>query len=335
MTDQEITSRLERLVRTERKITNEILRLVRLADERRVYLELGFSSLFDWMTKGLGYSESAAGRRIASARLTRAVPRIAEKIESGALNLTTLAKTQAAIRAQEKVTGRRLAPMEKADVLARVENKSAAETEKVLVDLFPESASCAVLERKTELSNDQVRLAITIDRKTLGDLERVKDLLSHTLPTGAGFSELIAHLAKEFRKRKDPLLKEDRTEGARKANPSAPEVFAPAASAPEASAPEASAPSSTAAAAKHRVSRALPAALRRAVLKRDGGRCTFEDPRTKRRCGSAYQVQIDHIFPKALGGEDALGNLRCLCRAHNAYAARLTLGESHANAWRR
>lgn len=325
MTDQEITSRLERLVRTERKITNEILCLVRLADERRVYLELGFSSLFDWMTKGLGYSESAAGRRIASARLIRAVPRIAEKIESGALNLTTLAKTQAAIRAQEKVTGRRLAPMEKADVLARVENKSAAETEKVLVDLFPESASCAVLERKTELSNDQVRLAITVDRKTLGDLERVKDLLSHTLPTGAGFSELIAHLAKEFRKRKDPLLKEDRTEGARKANPSAPEV----------SAPEASAPSSAPAAAKHRVSRALPAALRRAVLKRDGGRCTFEDPRTKRRCGSAYQVQIDHIFPKALGGEDALGNLRCLCRAHNAYAARLTLGESHANAWRR
>lgn len=325
MTDQEITSRLERLVRTERKITNEILRLVRLADERRVYLELGFSSLFDWMTKGLGYSESAAGRRIASARLTRAVPRIAEKIESGALNLTTLAKTQAAIRAQEKVTGRRLAPMEKADVLARVENKSAAETEKVLVDLFPESASCAVLERKTELSNDQVRLAITVDRKTLGDLERVKDLLSHTLPTGAGFSELIAHLAKEFRKRKDPLLREDRTEGARKVNPSAPEV----------SAPEASAPSSAPAAAKHRVSRALPAALRRAVLKRDGGRCTFEDPRTKRRCGSAYQVQIDHIFPKALGGEDALGNLRCLCRAHNAYAARLTLGESHANAWRR
>ena len=78
----------------------------------------------------------------------------------------------------------------------------------------------------------------------------------------------------------------------------------------------------------------IPAALRRAVLQRDQGRCTFEDPRTKKTCGSRYQVQIDHVYPKALGGEDRLENLRCLCSAHNAHAARITLGLGHANSWR-
>lgn len=312
MTDQEIQVRMERLVRTERKITNEILRLVRLADERKFFLELGFSSLFDWMTRGLGYSEGAAQRRISSARLVSAVPAAAEKIESGKLNLTTLAKAQAAIRAEEKVVGGKLSEERKAAVVALIEDKSAAEAERVLVDFFPDSAPRTARESRVEIAGDQVRLSITLSREAVEDLERVRDLLSHALPE-ASLADVIAYVAREFRARKDPLSKKSNHRSAE------PSTAAP----------------STAAAAKRRVSAVIPAAIRKAVMERDQRRCVFEDPRTKRRCGSTYRVELDHVYPRALGGEDTVENLRCLCRSHNLHAARLTLGESRAGSWRR
>lgn len=322
MTDQEIQARMERLVRTERKITNEILKLVRLADERKFFLELGFSSLFDWMTRGLGYSEGAAQRRIGSARLVSAVPAAAEKIESGKLNLTTLAKAQAAIRAEEKVVGGKLSEERKAAVVSLIEDKSAAEAEKVLVDFFPDSAPRTARESRVEIAGDQVRLSVTLSREAVEDLERVRDLLSHALPE-ASLADVIAYVAREFRARKDPLSK--------KSNHRSVEPSAAALSTAE---PSVVTPS-TAAAAKRRVSAGLPAAIRKAVMERDQSRCVFEDPRTKRRCGSTYRVELDHVYPRALGGEDTVENLRCLCRSHNLHAARLTLGESRAGSWRR
>jgi hypothetical protein len=60
MTNKEIELKLGELVKTERKITGEILALIQEADRRQLYLERGFSSLYDWLTQGYGYSQSAA-----------------------------------------------------------------------------------------------------------------------------------------------------------------------------------------------------------------------------------------------------------------------------------
>lgn len=74
-----------------------------------------------------------------------------------------------------------------------------------------------------------------------------------------------------------------------------------------------------------RRSRAVPAAVRRAVWRRDGGRCTFMGPHG-RRCGSTWDVEIDHVRPFCRGGEHRIGNLRLLCSAHNRRNAELELG---------
>ncbi|MES2856143.1 MAG: HNH endonuclease signature motif containing protein, partial [Bdellovibrionota bacterium] len=65
----------------------------------------------------------------------------------------------------------------------------------------------------------------------------------------------------------------------------------------------------------------IEAELKRSVLKRDQEGCTHKDPRTGRRCGSKSWIEIDHIIPVAIGGQNEIENLRVLCRAHNGYAA--------------
>ena len=50
-------------------------------------------------------------------------------------------------------------------------------------------------------------------------------------------------------------------------------------------------------------SRRIPAGVRRAVQRRDGGRCTFVGSQG-RRCGSTWDVEIDHLKPWCRGGEN-------------------------------
>lgn len=49
--------------------------------------------------------------------------------------------------------------------------------------------------------------------------------------------------------------------------------------------------------------------MRFAVYERDGNRC--------RRCGSAYNLEVDHIFPISKGGKSNFDNLQTLCHVCN------------------
>jgi hypothetical protein len=53
----------------------------------------------------------------------------------------------------------------------------------------------------------------------------------------------------------------------------------------------------------------IPEDVRRAVFRRDGGRCAM--------CGSAELLQFDHIIPVALGGASTPENLQLLCAPCN------------------
>ena len=76
LSDRELIVRLERLVSHEKETTTEIIRHLSEVEVRKLHLDLGYNSLFDYATRGLGYSDSAAARRIRVARVGSNVPEI-------------------------------------------------------------------------------------------------------------------------------------------------------------------------------------------------------------------------------------------------------------------
>ena len=72
-------------------------------------------------------------------------------------------------------------------------------------------------------------------------------------------------------------------------------------------------------------SRGIPAHVRRAVSERDGHRCTFVGTNGK-RCPGKRGLEFDHIVPIARGGDSTAGNVRLLCRTHNQLEAERMFG---------
>ncbi len=342
MSNREIELRLATLIKSERGITNEIIELIALAKERKLYLERGYPDLMKWLVKEYGYSHAAAYRRIQAAELKRSVPEITTMLEEGKVNLSTLAQVQTAIRAQERVSGERVSTEKKAEVLKQIEQKMTLETEQALVSFFPQIASTIHQERVTVISESTSRLAINLSNETLAELERVKELLSHSRPNATN-AEIIGYLIREFRLRKDPLLKENakdhavgiREDDTKISGKESKETNCEPSSALLPMVPNmaSSGPAeSESASAAQRVP--VRSAVRRLVIQRANGRCEYRDPETGRVCGSRLQVEVDHLLPRALGGTNDINNLRCLCRKHNALMAVKLLGKDRANVWR-
>ena len=73
-------------------------------------------------------------------------------------------------------------------------------------------------------------------------------------------------------------------------------------------------------------SRHIPAAVRRLVYERAGGRCAYRD-RYGRRCSQRHDLEFHHRHPFAHGGDHSPANLTLMCRTHNTLVAEQDYGE--------
>lgn len=126
LSDQQILSRIATLTRRERSITLLVLLHLNEIERRRLHLKRGHSSMFDYCTSGLGYSASAASRRIKTARCVRLYPEIQALLESNEVNISTVAQV-----------ARVLTPGNKDVILARIRGKSQREVEAVVAEFEP------------------------------------------------------------------------------------------------------------------------------------------------------------------------------------------------------
>lgn len=188
-------------VQKENEQTLVVLRRIRVIEDKKIFAELGYSSIWEFATGYLGYDEGQSSRRIGAARLIRDFPEVEEKIKTRKMSLTVAAMTHTFIK-RTKFSGR--------DVLSRVEGKSVRSTQRLFLEMAPEAIPN---ERVRPLSGNKTEYRIIADAELTKDLEDLKALRSHLNP-GMGITELIKDMAKFCKRHWDPAQRRSRATSA-------------------------------------------------------------------------------------------------------------------------
>ena len=327
MSNDELLEATRALARRGCALEAELLVHLAEIDERKLYLDRAFSSMFAFCTGELGFSEGAAYNRIFVARAARKLPALIEAVRSGSVHVTAL-----------RLLAPHLTEANHADLIARAAGRTREQVAELVaslapqpapatqirtlpapttpaVPLVPQPAHAPVLAAAwpvlaapppppvTPIAQDTYKLQLTISREFREELREAQALLRHRIPGGdlavilrTALGQLVASVKKErFAVGRKPR------------------------SQPE-SIPDA-------------VSRHVPHALKRAVYERDGGRCTFTSD-GGRRCDEAGALELDHLDGFARTHCHDLDGLRLLCRAHNQHAADQLYGRAFMQAKR-
>ena len=316
MSDQELLARVLRAATCERHATVQLIALLMELDARKLYLAEGCSSLFTYCRRVLHLSEHAAYGRIEAARAARQYPVILERLAEGALHLTAIGLLAPHLTHENHL-----------EVLNAARHKSKREVEELVARLRPKpdvpaavrklperqpaaaaSVRDAIAPSKCEvpsnygcveltpprppaevkpLAPERYKIQFTVSRETYQQLRRAQDLMRHTIPDGDPgvlFERALALLVRELEKTKLAATDLPRS---------------------------GEAPVSRA--------RHIPAAVKRAVWQRDGGRCAFQG--SQGRCTETGFLEFHHVVPFAAGGEATNENISLRCRTHNQYEA--------------
>jgi len=324
-------------VQRSRGLEAEILVHLGEIDERRLYLERAFSSMFAFCVGELGFSEDAAFNRINVARAARRLPVILEAVRSGQVHLTGL-----------RLLAPHLTTENQSKVLAEAAGKSKREIEELVARLSPQPPVPTVVRKLPDrpnpppeaspafsfgtavpvappesspalafapppappprrderraviapLAEETFKFQFTANRACRDKFRQAQDLLRHRIPDG--------DLATIFEKALDVLIedvKKERFATGRKVR-------------------QGSSEDSGASCSRH-----IPDAIKREVFERDGGRCTFTDGHG-RRCAETGALEFDHRDGFARTHLHRADRIRLLCRAHNQHAAEQMYGRA-------
>jgi hypothetical protein len=338
-TARDLADNLASLLRREQGALADFLLALADFDGRRMWEPLGYSSLFHFLHRHLGMSKGAAHYRKTAAALIRRVPEVVEPLRAGTLCITSIIELAKVLtpenreevlprflhcsRREAQAVSAELAPMEApphrtvVTALPAVAASAAAVEPPILFPLTPATpaaapASCIRADHGSTielveppapaprsdvqpLTADLRRLHVTVSKRFTDKLEAARDALSHSHPGAdvetileAGLDLLLERAAK-----RKGLVKRPRAQPKPVADDGDP--------------------------------RQIPAAVRREVFRRDGGRCQWPTAGGG-ICGSTHRVELDHIVPVGRGGRPTVANLRVLCRVHNDLAARQVYG---------
>ncbi len=312
LADDALLAGLSRVVRAHQRLTADLLAYLAELDDRKLFLDLGFASLWEYCTVALGLCESTAGRHIAAARVCGRYPQALELVASGALHASALIGMSKHITTENA-----------AELLEACQGKSARKVEQLLAARFPRADVADSLRRLATpnvesafepLSEDRYAVRFTADAEFRELLDRVRGLAGHSVQNG----DLLSLLKHGLQAYERELEKQRFAVGAKARRgrnaDRAPKIPTP--------------PSPNSSPEKAQRKRRRPAAaVRREVFTRDEKQCSFVSA-DGRRCTSRHCLQLDHVDSWAKGGPDTSENLRVLCRAHNLAHARQSFGRA-------
>ncbi len=168
LTDSDLLCRVHGIVTQERRLTLLLLLHLNEIERRKLHLKLGYSSMFDYCTSRLGYSETAAVRRIRTARCVAKFPIVYELLRANEVNLSTITRISGII-AQDN----------HAVLLDRIRGKTHREVEAIVAEYNPRA-----------LLRDVVKpIAVRVPATTLA--ARDSDSVSTAEVTGPSVTELL------------------------------------------------------------------------------------------------------------------------------------------------
>src|SRR5262245_8111927 len=126
LSDQQLIAQVIELARHEREATASLVAHLAEFGARKLYLGEGCATLFTYCTEVLHLSEHETYLRITAARLSRRFPVILDRLQNGAVNLTTL-----------KLLRKVLTSENHARLLAAAERKTKREVEELVASVAP------------------------------------------------------------------------------------------------------------------------------------------------------------------------------------------------------
>ena len=91
LSSPELLAALDRVAAQGRELTADLVALLAECDERKLYAQEGYASLFEFCVQRLRLSESQAYHRIQAARAARRFPLVVERLRDGRVTLTAVA----------------------------------------------------------------------------------------------------------------------------------------------------------------------------------------------------------------------------------------------------
>jgi hypothetical protein len=332
LSDDELVAAVNRLAKRRRVLTCELVAHIAEMDERKLYREHACSSMFVYVTDRLHLSEASAYKHINVGRMARGFPVVFEMLAAGETHLSNMVllaphinednhrELLPLVRHKSKRQVERLLAerFPKAPVPARIrklpaaaakpkqqEPDSTAQTVTPAPSPAPAAAPVSLKPGKVKpLAPARFKVEFTADQELHDNIEKAKELLGPSLPRGE-LSELFAlamrNLVEELEKKKYA-----KTPRARRA--------------PDQADPSASRP------APANGSRHIPNHVKREVVARDGGQCTFVDDNGN-RCRERWGLEFHHReTPFARGGPPTVRNICLHCRPHNQLMAERDFG---------
>lgn len=300
--DKELLNRTYIVRDEEKKYTLILLDYLAEIERRKLFADLGYSSLYEYCLKDLNYSEAEAALRVQASRLLNQNREIVEeKIIEGNLSLSQASAIQTFFKEEEKKHDRQFSKEEKKELISSLSGKNIRESREELNQL------------KT-IPNNNKTINIKIDLETMKKLHELRGKLG----TKKDDSELILDLVNdklnkmEKNIKKSISKKQEKTEEIKKVNTKVDKDCCNHANLKEA--------------ANKKRSRYLNPKIRAQLLYQASGRCEFVSKITGKRCEETKNLQIDHSKPFALSGDNSERNLRVYCRVHNSRAAIKTYG---------
>ncbi|WP_413578256.1 HNH endonuclease [Bdellovibrio sp. HCB290] len=304
LNQNELDLRIKSLAQKEREVLHEVLETLKEIDARKSYLNFGFSSLFEYLVHGVGYSEGSAQRRIDAARLLRELPGVAEKIQTGEINLSQISLVQKAAREVIRTRAASVTAEQKMEVLENLGKKSYGQTQQQVAAFF--DLPIAQGTYKKVHADESVRVEFTLTKEAFAKIKNAQEILSHAVPT-QDLAVFLEYLADKVIKQKAGRTKENAP--VHKANFESKDKMPNIANLSELD-------EVTANVAVNITDRSLTSANKRIIFKKQPC-CQWVDPQSGRRCESKWLLQIDHKQSRWAQGSNQLGNLQVLCAAHN------------------